>query len=67
MEGRICAVVDFYDALTMDRPYRKAVPTEKVLEMMAELRGTHFDPTVLDAFMDVHPEILAIREERAAS
>jgi len=61
LEARICAVVDFYDALTMDRPYRSAIPPGEVLEMMREQRGKHFDPDTLDVFIEVHPEIEAIR------
>ena len=61
VEARICAVVDFYDALTMDRPYRSALPPEQVLAMMREERGKHFDPDALDALVEVHAEIEAIR------
>lgn len=61
IEGRICAVVDFFDALTMDRPYRPAVKTETVLTMMRELSGSHFDPDVLSAFIDSIDRILEIQ------
>jgi len=50
LEARIFAVVDVWDALCSDRPYRKAWPQEKVLKYMRELSGKHFDPVVLDAF-----------------
>ena len=61
LEARICAVVDVFDALTMDRPYRRAMPTETVLEMMKEESGAHFDPDVLAAFFDNLSEIEGIR------
>ncbi len=61
LESRICAVADFFDALTMNRPYRGAVPVEEVVHMMAEERGAHFDPDVLDVFMGVRGEIEAVR------
>lgn len=61
LEGRICAVVDFFDALTMDRPYRAAVPIEAVIEMMEELTGSHFDPDVYDAFLSVRDEVEAVQ------
>jgi putative two-component system response regulator len=61
LEGRICAVVDFFDALSMDRPYRKAVPVDEVLVMMEERAGAHLDPRVLEAFFAVRPEITAMR------
>ncbi len=53
IEGRIVAVADVFDALTSDRVYRKAFSVEAALKMMREERGHHFDPTVLDAFMEV--------------
>jgi putative two-component system response regulator len=61
LEGRICAVVDFFDALTMDRPYRKAVPNADVIEMMRSAAGAHFDRTVLDAFLTSLDDIVAIQ------
>jgi putative two-component system response regulator len=63
LEARVCAVVDFFDALTMDRPYRRAVATDTVLGMMKNASGAHFDPRVLGAFFENLPEITRIREE----
>jgi putative nucleotidyltransferase with HDIG domain len=51
--GRIFAVADVYDALTSQRPYRPGLPPERALAIIAEGRGTHFDPTIADAFMDL--------------
>jgi HD-GYP domain-containing protein (c-di-GMP phosphodiesterase class II)/methylmalonyl-CoA mutase cobalamin-binding subunit len=53
IEGRIVAVADVFDALTSDRVYRKAFPVEDAIQMMREQRGRHFDPVLLDAFLDV--------------
>src|SRR5271165_3961941 len=53
IEGRIVAVADVFDALTSDRVYRKAFPMEEAVQMMREQRGRHFDPVLLDAFMEV--------------
>lgn len=50
LAARIFAVVDVWDALMSDRPYRKAWPREKVLEYIREQSGIHFDPQVVDAF-----------------
>ncbi len=61
LEARICAVVDFFDALTVDRPYRKAVPTEEVLAMMSDASGSHFDSDVLGLFLDAREEIHEVR------
>jgi putative two-component system response regulator len=66
LEARICAVVDYFDALTMDRPYRRAVPTDKVLGMMEEQAGVHFDPRVLSVFFDQLSEINEVREQYLA-
>ena len=51
LEGRIVAVVDVYDALTSDRPYRPGLTHADALALMREGSGTHFDAIVLDAFM----------------
>ena len=48
--GRIVAMVDFYDALTMDRCYREAMSDEKALELLKAGRGKHFDPQMVDVF-----------------
>jgi len=50
LPARIFAVVDVWDALTSDRPYRKAWPAGKALEYITEQKGTHFDPKVVDLF-----------------
>lgn len=63
LEARICSVVDFFDALTMDRPYRKAVPNDKVVEMIRSESGTSFDPSVVDIFLDVREEIEEVQRE----
>jgi putative two-component system response regulator len=55
IEGRIAAVADVFDALTRDRPYRQAMPTAAAVAVMAEGRGRHFDPEVLEAFMSEIP------------
>jgi putative two-component system response regulator len=52
-EGRIVAVADVFDALTSDRVYRLAFSVEQAVEMMREQRGRHFDPVLLDAFLEV--------------
>jgi HD-GYP domain-containing protein (c-di-GMP phosphodiesterase class II)/methylmalonyl-CoA mutase cobalamin-binding subunit len=53
IEGRIVAVADVFDALTSDRVYRKAFAVDEAVQMMREQRGRHFDPILLDAFMEV--------------
>jgi len=51
MAARIFAVVDVWDALTSDRPYRKAWSREKVLRYVQEGSGKHFDPQVVEMFV----------------
>jgi methanogenic corrinoid protein MtbC1 len=53
IEGRIVAIADVFDALTSDRVYRLAFPVEEAVSMMVAQRGRHFDPTLLDAFLEV--------------
>ncbi len=53
IEGRIVAIADVFDALTSDRVYRKAFAVEEAVQMMLGQRGRHFDPRLLDAFMEV--------------
>jgi len=49
--ARVFAVIDVWDALRFDRPYRKAWPEDKVLEHLRSQSGTHFDPAVAEAFL----------------
>lgn len=51
LTARIFAVVDVWDALRSDRPYRAAWPEEKVRQHVIALSGTHFDPQVVDGFL----------------
>jgi HD-GYP domain-containing protein (c-di-GMP phosphodiesterase class II) len=51
LAARIFAVVDVWDALTSDRPYRKAWSQKKALDHIQEQSGKHFDPKVVSAFM----------------
>ena len=51
--GRILAVVDVFDALISDRPYRAGMPLERVVNIINEGVNTQFDPKVVDAFLGV--------------
>ena len=53
LAARIFAVIDVWDALLSDRPYRKAWKPEKVIEHIKEQSGKHFDPDVVNAFLDL--------------
>lgn len=63
--GRIVALADVFDALFNDRVYRKAMPLEKVLKIITEGRGTQFDPTLVDHFLNNLKRFLAISERFA--
>ncbi len=61
--GRIAAIADVFDALTSNRPYKKAFSNEKAYEILREGRGTQFEPKVLDAFFERLDEVEAIQEK----
>ncbi len=53
LAARLFTVVDVWDAITNERPYRKAWPREEALEYMRAQAGKHFDPTVVNVFLDM--------------
>jgi HD-GYP domain-containing protein (c-di-GMP phosphodiesterase class II) len=62
IEGRIVAVADVFDALSNPRCYKPAFPMEKVLTILREDSGTHFDARVTKVFFDSLDELLPIYE-----
>ena len=64
--SRIIAVVDAYDAMTSDRPYQLAMPTQEAVEELQRNAGTQFDPTVVDAFTKVLAGTLQATHQAAA-
>jgi len=61
--ARIVAVADVYDALTSVRPYKDAWTNEKAVGLIKEERGEHFDPIVVDAFLNILDSVYEIREK----
>ena len=59
--GRILAVADAFDAMTSERPYRKAIPLNKAKDEIAGKAGTQFDPDVVAVFEKAFAKITAIR------
>jgi HD-GYP domain-containing protein (c-di-GMP phosphodiesterase class II) len=57
LEGRICAICDVYDALGSERPYKQAWPAERVLAEIAIGSGSHFDPALVRAFLELAPQL----------
>lgn len=58
LPARIFAIVDVWDSLTSDRPYRKAWSREKTLAYIQEQSGTHFDPGMVEAFLNIQELLL---------
>ena len=54
IEGRLMAVADAFDAMTSNRPYRKAMDREKALQELISNKGKQFDPEMVDAFCDLY-------------
>ena len=61
--ARIVSIVDVFDALSSERPYKKAFPLDKSISIMAEGRGIFFDPDLLDLFLSNTASFVAIREQ----
>lgn len=66
--ARILSVVDCFDALTSDRPYRPRLSADEAFDIIRERRGTMYDPLVVDTFIRAYAEIapLAIRAGQEA-
>ena len=62
LEGRIVSVADAFDAMTSDRPYRRAIPAEVALEELARNAGTQFDPEIVEAFRQMLPHLMVLSE-----
>jgi putative nucleotidyltransferase with HDIG domain len=60
--ARIFAIVDAFDAMTNDRPYRKALGLKKVRKELNRCSGTHFDPKILKNFLELPPIELKIKD-----
>ena len=61
--GRITAIADVFDALGSDRCYKKAWKDEKIFQLLIEEKGKHFDPTLVDLFMNNVNEFKKIRDK----
>ncbi|HZS10127.1 MAG TPA: diguanylate cyclase [Blastocatellia bacterium] len=55
MTARILSVVDCFDAVREDRPYHRGMPREQACELLVSRRGGHYDPQVVDAFLELLP------------
>lgn len=65
IEGRVVAVADVFDALTSERPYKKAWEMDDAVQFIQEQKGKHFQPELVEAFMEIIPEAVKIRSQFA--
>lgn len=63
LPARIMAVADVYDALTSKRPYKEPWPHERARDFIVSERGKHFDPAVVDAFIEVENEFRKVAQD----
>jgi diguanylate cyclase (GGDEF)-like protein len=56
LECRVLAIVDTFDAMTNDRPYRKAIPVAETVKEIIRCKGTQFDPYLVDVFLQILKE-----------
>ncbi|HAC28844.1 MAG TPA: two-component system response regulator, partial [Marinobacter hydrocarbonoclasticus] len=62
ISARIVALADVFDALTSERPYKKAWSIEQATDLIREQSGKHFDPELVEAFFRCLPAILEVRQ-----
>jgi putative two-component system response regulator len=60
--ARIVAIADVFDALTSERPYKRAWTIEAAVDFLRTESGRHFDPGLVPLFLDCLPQVLAVRE-----
>ncbi|QDV44886.1 Cyclic di-GMP phosphodiesterase response regulator RpfG [Stieleria neptunia] len=63
LSARIVALADVYDALTTNRVYKDAYSHERSESIIVQGRGSHFDPDVVDAFLEIETTFMAIRRQ----
>jgi len=67
VSARLMAVADVYDALISRRVYKDGMPHEKAIRIITDGRGNHFDPDIVDAFLQIQDAIQAIAQRFADS
>jgi putative two-component system response regulator len=60
LQGRLMAIIDVYDALVSERPYKKAFTHEEAIALILKESGEHFDPLIVDTFIGVKDKIEAV-------
>ncbi|MDR0442209.1 MAG: response regulator [Treponema sp.] len=64
LQGRIMAIVDVYDALVSERPYKKALTHEEAVKIIMECAGTQYDPKIAEVFNDVNDLFRSVKAEQ---
>jgi len=62
LQGRIMAIVDVYDALVSKRSYKEAFSVEEAINIIKANAGKHFDPRIVEVFLEVQDQLKAVRE-----
>ena len=65
LAARLMALADVFDALVCKRHYKQAIPIADSIEIIRQGRGNHFDPTLVDIFLDQIDAFVAIAERHA--
>ena len=60
LAGRIVAITDVFDALTSNRPYKTAWAIDQALNLLTAEKGQHFDPNLVELFLQAMPEMIAV-------
>jgi putative two-component system response regulator len=61
LQGRIMAIVDVYDALVSERPYKKAFSDEEAVQIILDNAGVHYDPKIVEVFNSVKDQFKSVR------
>lgn len=62
IEGRIVAICDVFDALTSERPYKKAWSVDDAIDHLRKSAGNHFDPSLVETFCSILDQVLEFKE-----
>ncbi len=65
LSARLMAIADVYDALISRRIYKEGMPHNEALNLMRQDRGTHFDPDIFDAFIEIEAQVIEIAQKYA--
>jgi putative two-component system response regulator len=62
LQGRIVAIIDVYDALLSERPYKKPFSEEEAMRIIQEGMGSHFDPYITKVLVEIRDQLNEVRE-----